>query len=120
MTQSLKQKVQQILKDTDSDIINNFFQSDMDDEYSSGRWISEEKNTFLDTMQEQNVKFEYVTNHGGEGEGEAFWSVYKFTDGTDEVFVQFDGYYQSYDGSTFNEFFFVKPREVMVTQYFKD
>ena len=57
---------------------------------------------------------------GGEGQGEDYWTVYKFTDGTGEVFVQFDGYYMSYDGSTFNEFFFVTPKEVMVTQYFKD
>lgn len=61
-----------------------------------------------------------MDNHGGEGEGEDFWSVYKFTDGTDEVFVQFDGWYQSYNGSTFNKFFFVTPKEVMVTQYFLD
>lgn len=105
-TQSLKQKVAVILAESDSDVINQFFWSDADEDNES--------------FTEANVKFEHVDNHGGEGQGEDYWSVYKFTDGTDEVFVQFDGWYQSYSGCEFNKFFFVKPREVMVIQYFKD
>jgi len=119
MTQSLKQKVQVLLAGADNNIINNFFDSDMNDKYADKRWPDEDHDNFLNSAKEVNVKFEHMDNHGGEGEGEYYWSVYKFTDGTDEVFVQFDGYYQSYDGSTFNEFFFVTPKEVMVTQYFK-
>jgi hypothetical protein len=106
MTQSLKQKVAVLLAEADKDIIQAFFGSDADEDYED--------------FTEANVKFEYTDNHGGEGEGEDFWSLYKFTDGTDEVFVQFDGYYYSYDGSTFDSWFFVKPQQVTVTQYFKD
>lgn len=105
-TQSLKQKVAVILAESDSDVINQFFWSD----------AGEDNESFT----EANVKFELVDSYGGEGQGEDYWSVYKFTDGTDEVFVQFDGWYQSYSGCEFNKCFFVKPREVMVTQYFKD
>lgn len=119
-TQSLKQKVQVLLKQADSGVINNFFGSDMNDEYADSRWPDEDHDNFLNAAKEAMVSFEHVANHGGEGEGEDFWSVYKFTDGTDEVYVQFDGWYQSYNGSEFNEFFFVKPQEVSVVQYFKD
>lgn len=105
-TQSLKQKVAVILAESDSDIIKQFFWSDADEDYES--------------FTEANVKFEHMDNYGGEGGGEDFWSVYKFTDGTDEVFVKFDGYYSSYIGRDFEEYFFVTPKEVMVTQYFKE
>lgn len=118
-TQTLKQLVTVILKDADSNIINNFFHSDMSDEYADSRWPDEDHDNFLNELKENNIKFTHMDNHGGEGEGEDYWSVYKFTSGADEVFVQFDGYYMSYDGSTFNEWFFVTPKEVMVTQYFK-
>lgn len=105
-TQSLKQKVAVILAESDSDVINQFFWSDADEDNES--------------FTEANVKFELEDSYGGEGQGEDYWTVYKFTDGTDEVFVQFDGYYASYSGSEFDSWFFVKPQEVMVTQYFKE
>jgi len=117
-TQTLKQLVAAILAEADSDIINNFFESEMSDEYNSD-YDSEEFTSFLDELAENKISFEHMDNHGGEGEGEDYWSVYKFTKGTDGVFVKFSGWYQSYNGSEFTEFFFVTPKEVMVTQYFK-
>jgi hypothetical protein len=114
---TLKQLVAVILAEADNEIIYNFFGSDMRDEVS--KWDSDEITNFRHELAENKISFEHMDNHGGEGEGEYYWSVYKFTKGADKVFVQFDGYYYSYEGSTFNEFFFVTPKEVMVTQYFK-
>jgi hypothetical protein len=117
-TTNLKQLVTAILKDADSEIIDNFFESEMSDEYNSD-YDNEEFTAFRDELAENKISFEHMDNHGGEGEGEDYWSVYKFTKGTAEVFVKFSGWYQSYIGSEFDEFFFVAPKEVMVTQYFK-
>jgi hypothetical protein len=117
-TQTLKQLVAVILAEADNDIINNFFQSEMSDVYDSN-YDSDETKSFLNELSENKISFKHMDNHGGEGEGEDYWSVYKFISGTDEVFVKFSGWYQSYNGSEFDEFFFVTPKEVMVTQYFK-
>ena len=117
-TQTLKQKVAVLLADSDRSIIKEFFNSEITDE--SCKYDSEETTTFREVLTLNNLSFEHVTNHGGEGEGEDFWSVYKFSDSTGEVYVQFQGWYQSYYGSEFTEFFFVTPREVSVVQYFKD
>jgi hypothetical protein len=117
-TTNLKQLVAVILAEADNGIINNFFQSEMSDVYDSD-YDSDETKSFLDELAENKISFKHMDNHGGEGEGEDYWSVYKFTSGTDEVFVKFSGWYQSYNGSEFDEFFFVTPKEVMVTQYFK-
>ena len=51
---------------------------------------------------------------------EAYYSVWKFVSKDGEVaFVQFDGSYQSYSGSEFDDYFFVEPKQVEVTQYVK-
>lgn len=81
---------------------NNFFRSNKPYNYDS-----------------QEFEMACVDNYGGEGEGEVYWKVWKFTKGSEEVHVQFDGSYASYNGSTYDDWFFVEPREVTVTQYFK-
>ena len=57
-------------------------------------------------------------NYGGEGMGEEYWSVYEFfEDGKSLGFIKFDGYYYSYDGSTFDAAFIAEPYQEMVTKY---
>ncbi len=65
------------------------------------------------------VNFNHEARHGGEGKGDAFWTVYSFTKGDEKVFVRFDGWYQSYNGAEYTEWFFVELKEVVVTQNFK-
>jgi len=65
------------------------------------------------------IDISYVDHIGGEGEGEEYWSVYEFRTPYESTFIKFDGYYQSYDGSTFTEFYEVKPKQRMVTFYEK-
>tara|TARA_R110000868_G_scaffold76573_6_gene220170 strand:- start:6050 stop:6442 length:393 start_codon:yes stop_codon:yes gene_type:complete len=40
-----------------------------------------------------------VDSHGGEGEGEDWWRVYHFE--THGIYVQVEGFYQSYNGTEF-------------------
>lgn len=46
---------------------------------------------------------------GGEGDGEERYIVYSVTDGTKTRYFRYDGYYASWDGSTFEN---LEPRKV--------
>lgn len=60
-----------------------------------------------------------VEQFGGEGEGDSYWAVWSFTRGGDKVFVQFDGSYDSYDGSRYDDWYFVEPEEYVAVRYKK-
>lgn len=68
---------------------------------------------FKKELSDAGLTVEYVEQHGGEGEGDQYWSVYKFTKSGESCHVKFDGYYASYNGADYNEWFFVEPKEVM-------
>lgn len=59
-------------------------------------------------------------SHGGEGQGEDYWSISKITikETWEELFVKFDGYYNSWDWVEWSDWSIVEPREVKVTQFF--
>ena len=68
------------------------------------------------------LKFEFVEHYGGQGQGDEYWTVYKFTTQNDEApneefYIQFEGFYQSYNGADFTGFREVTPREKTVTVY---
>lgn len=111
---SLKEKVTTLLSEADRDILNEFFHSEIGD---TTTWDSDEVTTFRVIVADQGISFEHVDNYGGEEMGREYWSVYKFSDGADTVHVQFDGWYASYDGSYYEEWFFVKPVEVMKIEF---
>lgn len=106
----MKNTIKDILDNFDSDTITAFFNS----EYPSDYYGVDEDREALDKA---GIKAEHVDNHGGEGEGDDYWSVYKFTKGDDTVFVKFQGWYASYHGSDFNEWFFVEPKQKTITVY---
>lgn len=115
---ALKELLKELLDGADSDITNQFFGSEFNleiDEYDEESTVE-----FKKILVDNKVIVEFEDNHGGEGEGDDFWTVYSFTLDTEKVFVQFDGWYASYNGSEYSEWFFVQPKEVMVTQYFKE
>lgn len=119
MHETLKDFLSNLLKEHEGDgvISGDLFGSEFDLEfYEDGESGTEFKKALVDN----NVIVAHEDNHGGEGEGDDYWSVYSFTKGTEKVYVQFDGWYASYNGSEYNEWFFVVPKEVMVTQYFKE
>lgn len=59
--------------------------------------------------------FEFVEHYGGEGQGEAYWSVFKY----DGVYFRISGYYMSYDGADIDvwDWQVVKPVQVQRTEY---
>lgn len=65
--------------------------------------------------------FTQVDQKGGEGEGDEYFFVLKVEDveKTQTAFIRFDGYYTSYDGTTFenNDFTVVEPKMVEVRQW---
>jgi hypothetical protein len=113
---NLKEKVQALLVATPHGVINDFFQSEISEKTN---WDDKETTQSRAEFAEEGITFKHEDNFGGEGMGDEYWSVYSFTDKTDKVYVQFNGWYQSYNGSEFTEFFFVEPKEVKVIQYFK-
>lgn len=112
MTTDFKTKLQEVFNQG-GDYVYPFFHDDFD--LSDYSWYDIEDGTF-DFLKSA----ECVEHYGGEGQGETYYSVWKFVSKDDEVaFVQFDGSYQSYCGSEFDDYFFVKPKQVEVTQYVK-
>lgn len=65
-----------------------------------------------------SVTIEHVDNYGGEDCGREYYSIYKFTRGDEVCYIKFDGWYASHYGSEYENMFEVKPKEVMVTQFF--
>jgi len=84
-----------------------------DDVYSTAEDIKEEgefKEAFLTLG-----SFECVEQRGGEGKGDEYYTVFYFKD--HDVYIQFDGWYASYQGSEYSDMFEVRPEVVSVTQY---
>ena len=115
--QTLLNKVTKLL-DENTDVQSTFFGSEFNEEYS--RWEDKETTAFRSALIAEGITAKHEDNHGGEGEGDRYWSVYSFTDESGaKIFIQFDGYYASYVGSEYDTYFEVKPKEVLVTQYFR-
>ena len=113
--QILLNKVTQLL-DENKAVQNTFFKSEFNEEHY--RWEKQETTDFRSALIAEGITAKHEDNHGGEGEGEDYWSVYSFTDESGaKIFIQFDGYYASYVGSEYATYFEVKPKEVLVTQY---
>jgi len=110
---SLKQQVNLVLKDAGTDTQRGLFHSEGFNGWYDG---SKDAGAILDTL---GIKHEYEDSYGGEGRGEEYWSVYSFTKDSETVYVQFDGSYTSYDGSEYDDYYFVNPKQVMVTEYEK-
>jgi hypothetical protein len=83
------------------------------------KWFDGDELEALSNLRTNGLNWSKVKSHGGgEGDGEECWTVYKFYDDSgDEAYVKFDGYYQSYSGSDYIEFFIVEPAQRMVTFY---
>lgn len=113
----LKDKIENLLNNQSRDVMTSFFDSEFAESFYS--WEHQDIKNFRNLLNSENITFKHITNHGGEDEGSDFWSVYSFTDGTDIVFIKFEGWYASYAGSTYHSFFEVKPVEKMAVFYEK-
>ena len=112
---SLKEVVKELLTAVGSRAKNQFFWSEA---VMYSGYQSEGLSDFDNSLKEKGITYTHVDNYGGEGMGEEYWSVYSFNNDDDLVYVKFDGYYASYNGADFSRWFFVDPKEVVVTQWF--
>lgn len=112
----LKDKVLALLAEADNDAINEFFRGEVNDNIT---WDSDEVSEFRKALSDVDIRFEFVDREGGEDQGSDYWSVYSFNDSNEVVFIQFQGWYASYDGSTFEEFYEVKAVEKTITVFEK-
>lgn len=63
------------------------------------------------------ITVELADSYGGEGMGDQYWCVYKFSRGDETEYLKFDGWYQSYNGAEYTNCFWVKRKEVVVTKF---
>jgi hypothetical protein len=56
-----------------------------------------------------------VDSYGGEGKGDNYYKIWYFP--SQEVYLKFDGYYNSYDGAQFTGTYEVLPKEKTITVY---
>ena len=63
--------------------------------------------------------FKVVQHFGGEGKGDRYYNVVKFTKEDEFFFVQFEGWYDSNNGSEFTNIRVVQPKEKTITVYEK-
>lgn len=107
---NFKDQVKSLLDSSESDIKNEFFGSDFDADIS--KYDSEESVAFKEALDASCIKVRHVDNYGGEDCGAEYWSVYEFSlttkDSSESVYVKFNGWYQSYNGSEYEEWFFAK------------
>lgn len=66
-----------------------------------------------------DLKVEVVASYGGEGQGDDYYAVYSFDNGTEKVFVKFYGWYASYHGAEYSGHYFVEPEEKTIIVYNK-
>ena len=59
--------------------------------------------------------YELVHQHGGEGEGDQYFTVYYFPNAN--LHISFYGWYTSYNGADYSDMYLVEPKEVMITEY---
>lgn len=116
--QNLNETVKTLLNQAEGEVLSYyFFQSEATNAEDDIKY-SEGLSDFTKACKEAQVNYKYEDSFGGEGQGDDYWSVYSFTDGTDKVYVKFNGWYASYNGSEYTEWFFVEPKKVEVVQYF--
>ena len=98
---SLKNELVELLKQ-DGYVTRSFFNADPGD-YSH--------------LETAGITWTLKDHHGGEGEGEYYYSVYEFTKSGESEFIKFEGSYYSYAGTEFDSWFFVTPKSKTITVY---
>lgn len=116
--QNLKEVVKKLLDEAEGDVCHSYFFSSEATNNEDGGTYWDGVTEFTEACRSELINYKHKDNHGGEGEGDQYWSVYSFTNGADVVYVKFNGWYASYDGSNFTDWFFVEPATVEVVQYF--
>jgi hypothetical protein len=104
--QTFKEFLKELLDNGEDMVSGSLFHSDFNDEiskYDRGNAVE-----FKQALIDNKVTVEHLDNYGGEGCGDDYYSVYSFTNQEETLVVKFQGWYQSYNGSEFSEWFFAK------------
>jgi hypothetical protein len=111
----LNNKVTEMLNNADNNVLKEMYGRDFN--CKSDAYDSENTAAFKLKLRAENIAVLLEAEYGGEGEGEEFWTVYSFTRGLEVVLIKLDGYYLSYDGCTYKQFYEVYPKQKFVTVY---
>ena len=57
----------------------------------------------------------YLDGYGGEGKGDEYWFVFTVTDGETTRHVKVDGWYASYTGGEYDQWFEAFPKQETIT-----
>lgn len=117
---SLKETLNELFSKADNEVTDQFFWSGASESSSEDAYLEDSTREFFYTLDKQGISFKNEDSYGGEGMGDQYWSVYSFTKDNETVYIKFDGWYQSYNGSEFTEWFFVKPEQKTITVFEKD
>ena len=117
MSDKLIDRVSALLAEADNEVKDEFHNGEFTPRLHV--WDCESVLDFRKQLVEAKINFDLVDRYGGEDQGSDYWSVYSFTDGMQVVFIKFDGWYASYDGSTYEEFYEVKLVEKTITVFEK-
>lgn len=117
MSDKLIGRVSALLAKADEEVKDAFHNGDIRDKPYT--WDEDSVIEFKKQLTEAKINFELVDRYGGEDQGSDYWSVYSFSDGMQVVFIKFDGWYASYDGSTYEEFYEVQAVEKTITVFEK-
>lgn len=85
------------------------------DDYQNGHDFDD----FSCDLPEDVYKIELVQRRGGEGQGEEYWMVFKITSGPIEVFIRWEGCYNSWEGTEWDtDPKVVLPHERTIIEYY--
>lgn len=65
----------------------------------------------------KNISITLEEEEGGAEQGSDFYTIYKFEKDLEIEYVKFQGWYQSYVGSEYEEYYFVIPEKIQVTRF---
>jgi hypothetical protein len=117
MSNKFIDQISELLAETDTEVKDEFHGGEFDS--TCYDWDYESVKEFKKQLAENKIGFKLEDRYGGEDQGSDYWSVYSFSDGMQVVFIKFNGWYASYDGSTYEEFYEVKPVEKTITVFEK-
>lgn len=92
-----------------------FIESDLNASDFMYEYLEWELSELPEEYQEFFKDCNMVEHYGGEGQGETFYTVWYFP-GPD-IYINFFGYYASYNGADYEGMEHVEPKEVKITQY---
>lgn len=113
--ETLKETITEFIKDKKEVVSYDLFHGEFKMEKSSRD--DEKRTAFRAKLVDLGLQMNLEARYGGEGEGDDYWSVYSVTNGEDTVYMRFQGWYASYHGSEFTEWFFVEPKEKTIVVF---